>query len=163
METKKEVKVTRVYNAPVELVWQTWTDPELVMRWWGPDRFTCPSAKIDFREGGTSIVSMKAPKAMGETEWYNIWHYKKIVTLKSIEYIQNFADKDGNKVPPTKAGMPPDFPENIRTVVIFKKLGANQTEMTVTEYADMGQTAEFAKLGLEQCLDKMGRIFDREA
>ena len=163
METKKEVKVTRVYNAPVELVWKTWTNPKLVMRWWGPDRFTCPSAKIDFREGGTTVVSMKAPKAMGEKEWYNIWHYKKIVTLKSIEYVQNFADKDGNKIPPSKAGMPPDFPEDIRTVVTFKKLGENQTEMTVTEYADMGQTAEFAKIGLEQCLDKMGSIFNREA
>ena len=79
--------------------------------------------------------------------------------MKSIEFVQNLADKDGNKMPPTKVGMPPDFPEDIRTVVLFKKLGANQTEMTVTEYADMGQMAEFAKMGLEQSLDKIGVIF----
>lgn len=163
MQTKKEVKVTRIYNAPVELVWQTWTEPKLVMRWWGPDKFICPSAKIDFREGGTSVVSMKAPKEFGGNEWYSIWHYKKIVPLKSIEFIQNLADKDGNKMPPGKVGMPPDFPENILTVVLFKALGANQTEMTVTEYADMGQTSEFAKIGLEQSLDKIGIIFNREA
>ena len=162
METKEEVKVTRIYSAPVELVWQTWIDPELLMRWWGPDKFICPSAKIDFREGGTSIVSMKSPKELGEKEWYSIWHYKKIVALKSIEYIQNLADKNGNKIPPTQAGMPPDFPENIRTVVIFKKLGTNQTELTVTEYADMGQIRRICKTRLVVCLGiKMGRIFDK--
>ena len=52
---EKYITVTRLFNAPVELVWKTWTDPELVKRWWGPDMFTCPSAKIDFRVGGKSI------------------------------------------------------------------------------------------------------------
>jgi uncharacterized protein YndB with AHSA1/START domain len=162
MQPRKEVKVTRIYNAPVELVWKTWTDPELVMRWWGPDKFTCPSAKMDFREGGISVVSMKYPKEMGGGEMYSIWHYKNIDPLKRIEFIQNLADKNGNKMNPTHLGMPPDFPEDIRTVVTFKKLGANKTEMTVTEYADMGQTSEFARIGLEQCLDKIGRIFNTQ-
>ena len=53
--------VTRIFNAPIELVWKSWTEPELVMRWWGPDKFTSPSAKINFREGKSSIVCMRAP------------------------------------------------------------------------------------------------------
>src|SRR5688572_8231909 len=109
MEKKKEVKVTRVYNAPVELVWQTWTDPKLVMRWWGPDKFTCPSAKIDFREGGTSLVSMKVPKEFGANEWYSIWHYKKIVPLKSIEFVQNLGIKTEIKCLPPKSECHPIF------------------------------------------------------
>lgn len=48
---KKDLAVSRVFNAPVEPVWRAWTDPALVMRWWGPDHFTSPSAEIDFREG----------------------------------------------------------------------------------------------------------------
>lgn len=160
MQKKKEVKVTRIYKAPVELVWKAWTDPELVMRWWGPDRFTCPSAKIDFREGGTSVVSMKSPAEFGGNEMYSIWHYKKIVPMKSIEFIQNLSDENGNKVHPIHVGMPPDFPEDIRTVVTFKDRGEGKTEMTVTEYADMGQMTEFAKLGLEQSLDKIFLIFN---
>ena len=47
---KKEIIITRVFNAHIELVWKTFTDPEFVKRWWGPDNFTCPSAKIDFIE-----------------------------------------------------------------------------------------------------------------
>ena len=132
MEPKKQIAVTRVFNAPVKLVWQTWSDPELVKRWWGPDRFICPMARIDFREGGTSLVSMRYPKEMGGKDVYSIWNYKKIIPQTSIEFIQNLAHEDGSKADPTKLGMPPDFPTDIRTVVTFKDLGNDSTEMTVT-------------------------------
>jgi hypothetical protein len=51
--------------------------------------------------------------------------------------------------------MPPDFPEDVRTVVLFKKIGKDKTEMIVTEYANVGQMADFAQLVLEQCFWKM--------
>lgn len=152
---EKKIVVTRIFNEPVELVWQNWTDPELIKQWWGPDKFTCPTAKIDFREGGTSIVSMLAPVSFGGQETFSIWVYTKINLHQSIEFIQNLAYKDGRKANPVDLGMPPDFPEDIRTVVTFKELGKSKTEMTVTEYADMGQMSHFAQLGLEQCMDKM--------
>ena len=157
---EKYITVTRLFNAPVELVWKIWTDPELVKRWWGPDMFICPSAKIDFRVGGTSIVCMRSPKVFdGGKDMYSIWSYKEISPLQRIEFIQNLADEAGNKMNPSSLGMPPDFPEDIRTVVLFKDLGDGKTEMTVTEYADMGQMAKFAQLGLEQSMDKMVAIF----
>lgn len=141
------------------MVWQVWTDPELVKRWWGPKHFICPLANIDFREAGKSIVSMKAPKEMGGQEFYSIWEYVKIIPLQSIEFIQNLSDKDGNRTDPTKFGMPADFPMDIRTVVTFSEVAAGKTEMTVTEYADMGMMSDFAQIGLEQSLDKMAVIF----
>ena len=155
----KQIEVTRTFNAPVEMVWKVWTDPEWVKRWWGPKHFTSPMAKIDFREGGKSIVSMKAPKEMGGQEFFSVWEYVKIIPLNTIEFIQNLADEDGNKIGPTEVGMPADFPLDIRTVVIFKALEKNKTEMTVTEYAEFGSISNFAQTGLEQSLDKMGRIF----
>lgn len=155
----KQIVATRTFNAPVPLVWQVWTDPELVMRWWGPQYFTSPSAKMDFRVGGTSIVCMRAPENFGGGDTYSIWQYTKIVPMQTIEFIQNLADKNGNRMKPTDLGMPPDFPEDILTVVTFVDLGNNTTEMTITEYADMGSMSEFAKLGLEQCMDKIVQIF----
>ena len=59
---KRDFVVTRVFNAPVRQVCKTWSDPGLVMRWWEPAGFTCPVAKMDSREGGTSLVCMRAPK-----------------------------------------------------------------------------------------------------
>jgi len=155
----KQIEVTKVFNAPVEMVWQVWVDPELVKRWWGPRNFTSPMAKIDFREGGKSLVSMKAPAEMGGQEWYSIWEYVKIIPLETIEFIQSLADKDGNKTDPTTVGMPPDFPLDIKTVVTFRALAVNKTEMTVTEYADFGSMSNFAQIGLEQSLLKMEVLF----
>ncbi len=53
---KHDLVITRLFDAPVELVWKAWTEPEFVMQWWGPNYFTCPSAAIDFREGGTFVL-----------------------------------------------------------------------------------------------------------
>jgi uncharacterized protein YndB with AHSA1/START domain len=158
----RDLVVTRVFDAPVELVWKAWTDPEYVMKWWGPDYFTSPSAVIDFREGGTSLVCMRAPKDFGGQDMYSTWVYKKIVPLERIEFIQNLADVDGNLIDPLTIGMPPEFPRDTRTVITFKDLGNHRTEMTVTEYnmpsadTEMGRNAE---LGLNQSLDKMAASF----
>lgn len=153
---KKDLVVSRVFNAPVELVLKAWTDPALVMRWWGPDHFTSPSAKIDFREGGTSLVCMRAPKEMGGQDMYSTWAYKKIVPLKLIEFIQRLADKDGNPVDPVKMGLPPEFPKDMRTVVTFRELGKGKTEMIVTEYDwTVSPMLGMAEVGLNQSLDKM--------
>jgi len=91
---KRDLVVTRILTAPVELLWKAWTVPEHLMRWWGPDHFTCPSAKIDFRESGTSLVCMRAPKEFGGRDMFSTWVYRKIVPMKSIEFIQNLVDKD---------------------------------------------------------------------
>ncbi len=158
----RDLVVTRVFDAPVKLVWQAWTEPEHVKKWWGPDYFTSPSAKIDFRVGGTSLVCMRAPKEFGGQDMYSTWTYTKIVPMQSIEFIQNLADKDGNKIDPAQVGMPPDFPRYIRTVVTFKDLGNRKTEMTVTEYGLPGadtQMGKNAEIGLNQTLDKMAASF----
>lgn len=156
---KQDVVVSRVLDAPVERAWQAWTDPELVKRWWGPNCFSAPVARIDFREGGTSLVSMRAPRQLGGQDTYSTWAYAKIVPLERIEYILNLADKDGHKEDPVKLGMPADFPQDVRHVVTFKAQGA-KTEITVIEYGwTRGHMRNLAEMGLGQCLDKMAAIF----
>lgn len=155
----KQIEITRTFSAPVEMLWKVWTDPELVKRWWGPKYFTSPMAKIDFREGGKSIVCMKAPKEMGGQAFYSLWVYVTIVPLKTIEFIQSLSDKDGNKIEPEIVGMPADFPRDIRTIVTFRQVANHETEMTVTEYADFGTISNFAQLGLEQSFEKIAAIF----
>lgn len=158
----RDLVVTRIFDAPVELVWKAWTDPEHVMKWWGPDYFTSPSAKIDLRIGGTSLVCMRAPQDFGGMDMYSTWVYKEIVPLKRLEFIQNLSDENGNLLDPAILGLPPEFPKDTRTVVNFKDLGNGKTEMTVTQYnmpsadTEMGKNAE---LGLNQSIDKMVKSF----
>jgi uncharacterized protein YndB with AHSA1/START domain len=158
---EKILKVSKVFDAPVQEVWKLWTEPEYVKQWWGPDKFICTIANINFKEGDTSLVSMKAPDDFGGQIHYCIWAYTKIIPFERIEFVQNLANENGIKQQPIAVGMPADFPEDIRTVVTFTSIGENKTEMTVSEYADFGQTTHFAKLGLEQSLDKAVLIFKK--
>jgi uncharacterized protein YndB with AHSA1/START domain len=104
--TKRDLVVTRVFDAPFESMWRAWSDPEYVMRWWGPVGFTSPLARMDFREGGTSLVCMRSPEGQ---DLYNTWTYRKISPLERIEFIQRFADEDGKEVDPVDMGLPPDI------------------------------------------------------
>lgn len=154
--------VIRVFNAPVASVWKAFIDAEHVMKWWGPAGFTSPSCNMNFRMGGVTLVCMRAPKEFGGLDMYNTWTYGKIVPMERIEFILNFADKDGNKLDPARMGMPPGVPKDVPHVIIFKAMDANQTEITFTEYGYTSQQAhDISKAGLEQCLDKMAAIFGK--
>jgi uncharacterized protein YndB with AHSA1/START domain len=153
---KMNLVLVHVFDAPVEQVWKAWTEPTMVKQWWGPNGFTCPVAVMDFREGGTSLVCMRAPTEMGGQDMYNTWTYEKIVPMQQFVYVLRFADKDGNTIDPTKQGLPPDMPKEVRNKNTFKDLGNGKTELTVTEYDwPVGQMMEMSKIGIMQCLDKM--------
>lgn len=152
-DVKKDLIVTRTFEAPVEKVFKAWSDPAYVKQWWQPNGFTTPIANMDFREGGKSLVCMRSPDGH---DMYNTWNYQKIVSNERIEFILNFADKDGNKLDPAKIGMPPGIPADVQHVITFKTVGTNKTEMTVTEYGyGSDEVVKMSKAGLDQCLDKM--------
>ena len=153
---------TRVFNAPLEQVWRAWSTEEFVKQWWGPKGFTCPLAKMEFKEGAVSLVCMRAPKEYGGQDMYNTWRYQKIEPMTRIEYILNFTDKDGNKLDPALTGMPPGIPKNVPHVITFKDLGDNRTEVTVTEYGyTSAEIVELSRSGMNECLDKMAEALAR--
>jgi uncharacterized protein YndB with AHSA1/START domain len=153
---KRDVVITRVFDAPVETVWKAWTDPEFVKRWWGPTGFTSHSSKIDFRVGGKYVFHMRAPKDFqGGQDFYTAGVYKKIVPLQLIEFTQGLSDKDGNPIDPAAMGMPPDFPKEIPSSLVFKRVGS-KTELTVTEYGwTAGQMRDMSESGMSECLNKL--------
>jgi uncharacterized protein YndB with AHSA1/START domain len=53
--------MTRVFDAPRELVFKAWTEPERLKRWWGPKGFTNPVCEVDVRPGGAIRIDMRAP------------------------------------------------------------------------------------------------------
>jgi uncharacterized protein YndB with AHSA1/START domain len=57
------IVIERELEAPRELVWQAWTDPDEVARWWGPEHFTTPREKIEFdlKPGGVCRMTMVGP------------------------------------------------------------------------------------------------------
>jgi uncharacterized protein YndB with AHSA1/START domain len=156
---KRDLIVTRLFNAPLDLVWRAWTEPKHIMRWWGPQYFTAPVAKIDFREGGTSLLCMRAPQDYGGQDFYSTLYYTKIVPMERIEYFENLSDENGTTVDPAALGLPADFPQNVQTIVTFKPVG-KKTEMTIAQYGyPDNHVYENAEAGLNQSLDKMAQSF----
>jgi uncharacterized protein YndB with AHSA1/START domain len=60
-DPRVEVTLTRIFDAPRELVWKAWTDPAMLARWWGPHGFTNPVCEADVRVGGKILIHMRAP------------------------------------------------------------------------------------------------------
>ena len=58
---KKELTITRIFDAPRELVFKAWTTPRLVTQWWSPAVFTIPVCELDVRPGGAILIHMRAP------------------------------------------------------------------------------------------------------
>ena len=158
--SNKKLKIERAFDAPVETVWKAWTQSDLLDQWWAPRPWKANTKSMDFREGGTTLVCMRAPKEWGGMDMYNTWSYTRIVTNEYIEYVFDWADKDGNRIDPTSIGMEADMPRAMRHTVTFKDLGNGKTEMTISEFGyPSDELVELSKAGLSQCLDKMAQIW----
>lgn len=151
--TEKGLYIERVFDAPVELLWKAWSDPEMYKQWWGPRGYTAPVAQIDFREGGKFFGSMRSP------EGQDIWStgvYREIVPMKRIVCTDSFADADGNVVSATHYGMPGDIPLEMLVTVTFEDLGGGKTKMTLLhEGLPAGEMSEGAGTGWNESFDKL--------
>jgi uncharacterized protein YndB with AHSA1/START domain len=56
-----ELVMTRILEAPREMVFKAWTDPKQLAQWWGPSYFTNPVCEVDVRPGGAILIHMRAP------------------------------------------------------------------------------------------------------
>jgi uncharacterized protein YndB with AHSA1/START domain len=148
--------VTRIFDAPRELVWKAWTDPKYVMQWWGPKGFTSPVCKMDFRVGGKFLCGMKSPDGQ---EFWNAGEYHEIVPLEKIVSSMFFADSEGNKVDPEHYGIEHEAIEDAYDVVTFEDLGNGRTKLTFIGNEPMESAKNSGQLeGWNQILDKLAGI-----
>ena len=141
--------VTRIVNAQLNQVWDAWANPERVNEWWGPIGFTGKVHQADFREGGTTLVSMSSPD-FGEL--FSTWTWTRILPSERLEFVMRFADATGQTIDPPMPGVPAEVPH----VVTFKDLGNGRTELSVTESGYASEEAmQLSRGGQEQVLDKL--------
>lgn len=110
-----ELKLTRLYDAPVKAVWDAWTDPKKAAKWWGPRGFTITTHSKDLRVGGSWHYTMHGPDG---TDYENTTKY-----LEVDKYARLVYDHGGH------ADRPPLF----RVTVLFNEIrGKTQMEMTMS-------------------------------
>jgi len=152
----ERMTVTRVFDAPRELVWKAWTDPKYVMQWWGPKGFTAPVCKIDFRVGGKFLFCMRTPD--GQEGW-NGGEYHEIVPHEKIVFSMYFADSKGNRIDPEPSESEHEAIADVHDVVLFEDMGNGKTKLTYIGNETMQNAIETGQLeGWNEMLDKAAAV-----
>lgn len=133
MNDQNGIVIERVFDAPRELVWKAWTEPEMIKKWWGPQGFTAPSIKVDLKVGGKYIFAMKGPEG---SEWdkvmYSAGEFREIVPNEKIISTDYFSDENGNKMSPSDYGQDPNSPSEMEVVITFEDVEDGKTKLTIT-------------------------------
>ena len=109
-----EIRITRVYDAPVQAVWDAWTDPDQAAQWWGPRGFTLTTHSKDLRPGGTWNYTMHGPDGV---EYPNSTHYLEVDECAKLVYDHGAND---------------DRPPLFRVTVLFSEnKGKTKMEMRI--------------------------------
>ncbi len=107
--------ITRLLDAPRELVFQAWTRPEHLMRWWGPADFTVTTCEVDFRAGGSYRFCIRSPD--GKDFWLR-GAYCRIAAPERLDFTCEVDDENGNL-----------YAEEFITVTLAEHAG--QTKLTL--------------------------------
>lgn len=111
----REFIITRVFDAPRDLVWKAFTEPAHLNRWWGPKEFTTRVESLDLRPGGVFRYSQQMPD--GKKMWGK-WVYQEIAEPKRMVTIVSFTDAEGN---PIRYPMEPNWPLEMLSIATFSE------------------------------------------
>lgn len=150
--TEPELVITRTFDAPRDLVFRAWTEPEYMARWWGPNGFTTPVCEIDLRPGGAWLFCMRSPE--GEEYWCG-GIYREIVEPERIVCTDCFTDEEGNPVDPAQYGMPEGVPTEMLLTVTFEE-HEGRTKVTMRQSLPESLAREVGAVeGWNQSFDKL--------
>lgn len=147
--------IRREFTAPRRLVWQAWTEPEQLARWWGPRGFTLPHCTIDLRPGGRWRYCMRSPE--GDEVWA-AGVYQEVVEPQRIVSLDYFSDAAGKHVTIADLGWPGEWPaEWLQTLTFDERDG--RTTVTVHQSVPDSVAREMqAHEGWNQSFDKLAEL-----
>lgn len=150
--TERELVITRMFDAPRELVWKAWTQCDLLKRWWGPKNFTAPYCKIDLRVGGKYLYCMRSPEGQ---DYWSTGVYREIAAPEKLVCTDSFADEKGNVVPASHYGMTGEWPLELQVTITFEEQ-SGKTKMTLRHAGlPAGEMAEMTGAGWNESFDKL--------
>jgi uncharacterized protein YndB with AHSA1/START domain len=154
MEKIKELNITRTFDAPLDKVWQAWTDPEQIAKWWGPRGVTNPTCEWDAKPGGKIHIVMLAGAELGQMagqEWPMSGEFKEVEAPKKLVFTSSALSGDK------------EILKNLNTVTFEEKDG--KTTMHINVVVTMvTPEAKFALEGMDmgwnQQTDKLAEFVE---
>ena len=117
--------ISRALDAPRELVWECFTDPERMKQWWGPKGFKVIASKMDLRPGGSYFYGLQSPA--GQSMWGK-FAYREVVPPEKLVLINSFSDEKGGT---TRHPGNENWPLQMLSTFTFEELPDGKTKFTV--------------------------------
>lgn len=152
------VQVETKISANVGRVWSAWSEQAQVKQWWGPEGFTCPEAKIDFREMGDCLMAMK--DSAGNVVW-STGRYQEIIPRQRIVVTDSFADEDGNIIDASEAGMAGEWPRECLLTIDLRELEDDETLMRLTHEGIPSEMHDDCVQGWTSSIEKLKKLVER--
>jgi uncharacterized protein YndB with AHSA1/START domain len=138
-----EMILTRVFDAPRELVFRAWSDPGHLVQWWGPKGFTLPGCEMDFRTGGAYRFVMRGPDG-NDNPFHGV--YREIVRNERIVYTAILDNLRGHE---------------LLTTVTFADKGG-KTKLTVRQTTPPGEAGRGQNQGWSETLGRLADHLTKE-
>lgn len=132
------VNVKREFNANLELVWEAWTNPEILDQWWAPKPYKTKTKSMDFKDGGMWLYAMISPE--DEMHWCKAV-YHKIEHHKKYSYTDNFCDEAGN--------VSESFPNSFWTNVFSENAETTTVNITI-RYESLDALEKVIEVGFKE-------------
>jgi len=136
------VNVKREFAADLDLVWEAWTNPEILDQWWAPKPYQTKTKSMNFREGGFWLYQMYNTKRTNQLECH--WcrnDYQKIEHHKSFTGLDAFCDENGT--------VNSDMPRTLWTTT-FKENAGNTTVTIVAKYNSLADLEKIIEMGFKE-------------
>ena len=130
-ENTQSVVIERTLDAPIDLVWEMWTEAEHFATWYGPMGAKIPTATMDVTPGGGRFICMEMEGPQGAMQMFFTGEYLEIDPKTHLVYTEGMADAEGNELSPEAMGMPAGTPMTTKVIVDLQDLGGS-TRMVMT-------------------------------
>jgi uncharacterized protein YndB with AHSA1/START domain len=127
----RNLVIERTFEAPPDLIWKMWTQPEHFAAWYGPTGASIPVAKMDVRVGGARLVCMEMSTPDGAMKMWFSGEYLEVIENQRLVYTDAMSDENGNVMSPEQTGIPADHPTTTEVRVELEEVSRG-TKMKLT-------------------------------
>ncbi len=148
------VKIKRAFDADLALVWEAWTNPEILDQWWAPKPYQSKTKYMDFKVGGCRFYAMVSED--GTVLGWHIQEYTAIHPKTNFKFLSVFADKDENRQLPG-SDWDLNFIETNGTTTVHISI-YNESRERMEKMIEMG-----FKEGFTMTLIELGNLLSKKA